>query len=119
MLPPAESDRIRRAGDAGADLTPLFDQAFVVRAAITRVFTAIAEGEGPAARDLTALRETFAHLLTAAALSPVGGRYGWRWATPGRLGRLAWMAASSAIAVLRDDDPRRVRRCPGPRGEGG
>lgn len=107
---------------AGAEARPgeaatAFARALAVRAAITRTFDAVADGEEPDAADLAAVGGAFAAGLERARFVSAGDGFDWRWpAGDDRLDRVAWEAARSAVEVLRSAEPGRIRRCPGPDG---
>lgn len=92
----------------------VFERASALRAALTRVFRAIAHSETPMSADLGALQEEYLAALSSAQLAPMAGRYGWVWRADGpALDQPLWPIIRSAIALLHDGDLIRIKQCPG------
>ena len=92
-------------------------RAIALRAAIYRVFRAVAHGEPWADTDLETLRQAYLDALAEARLTKIGGRVDWRWIDRAEdLDRVTWPVARSAIALLTGPDLDRVKQCPGPTG---
>lgn len=115
LLSADESDRLRLAGERRPDAAvAAFARAVALRAALTRVFRAVAHGAPPSTDDLQVLREEYLAALAHARLAPDGGRYDWAWNNDDRaLDRPLWDVARSAVDLLTEDDPARVKECPG------
>jgi predicted RNA-binding Zn ribbon-like protein len=92
-------------------------RALALRAAIDRVFRAIARGGTPAAADLTTVRDSFLRALASADLAPTGDRFAWVWdERRPDLDWPLWPVARSAVELLLGGDPRRIKECPEPEG---
>lgn len=115
LLSDDEADRLRLAGERRPDAAiATFARAVALRDALTRVFRAIAHGAVPSADDLQELRAEYLTALGHARLAADGGRYDWAWDLDDvALDRPLWHVARSAIDVLTEDDPARVKECPG------
>lgn len=108
---PAEARRVHR-------------QAVSLSDALYRAFGEIAQGGVPAAADLDIVKAVYAEALAAAALKQEDGGLTWSWSpdmNPGAPPDLAlplWPVAFSAVELLTEADPRRVKLCPGGQPEG-
>ena len=90
----------------------VFERAIALRAAVTRVFRALAAGKDPSPDNLALLQFEYLVALHHARLEPR------TTSSPGMDGRDAldrplWDVARSAIDVLTQDDLKRVKECPG------
>ena len=82
--------------------------------ALYRAFGAIAQGGVPSAADLDVLKAVYADAMAAATLKPEDGGLTWSWSPEeADLALPLWPAAFSAIELLTEADPRRVKLCPG------
>ena len=115
MLDEAEVDYLLAAGTRQPEEAALvFARAFDLRAAIARIFRAVAHGETAAESDLQHLRAEYLSALEHARLTPAAVGYDWVWDTDNRaLDRPLWAVARSAIEVLTRDDLARIKECPG------
>ena len=100
-----------RAGALPAGARPTkprdLDAARALRAAIHAVFAAVASGDEPPARPLTALLAAHATAIGEGRLAP-GEPYTWTWARPDPL----WPVALAAVDLLRSPGRLvRVKRC--------
>jgi predicted RNA-binding Zn ribbon-like protein len=86
------------------------ERARAVRAALTRIFVAVAAGERPAAAGLATFTEAYATTLGHAGLAPADGRYG--LAAPSGVDAILLPVLESARELLTTDRLRRVRQCP-------
>ena len=108
---PAEARRVHR-------------QAVALSDALYRAFGAVAEGGVPAPSDLDVIKAVYAEAMAAASLKQEDGGLTWTWSPamihgePPSLALPLWPAAFSAIELLTDADPRRVKLCPGGQPEG-
>jgi len=102
-----------RPDDAAATL----DRALDLRAAIDRLFHAIARGESPFSSDLERVQERYLEALDHAYLTSDGVRFAWTWSDPpGALDAILWPVARSAVELLTQGELRRVKECPLPEG---
>ncbi len=109
-------DEGARRPDAAAEV---FRRAVDLRAALTRIFRAVAHGETPAASDLARLQEAYLAALARARLAPTEWGYDWAWAEPANaLEQPLWAVTRSAVEVLTTDEPARIKQCPGANGCG-
>jgi len=89
-------------------------QAVALSDALYRAFGAIAQGGVPSAVDLDVLKAVYADAMAAATLKPEDGGLTWSWSPEeADLALPLWPAAFSAIELLTEADPRRVKLCPG------
>ncbi len=90
--------------------------ALLLRGAITRVFTAVANQETPAADDLATLQGLYVAALGEAWIEPGDEQFQWRW-VDGEMATvrsaILWPVAASAIELLTRDDVTRVKQCSG------
>ena len=108
----------RAAADEPAALEA-FHQALALRAALHRLFLAIATGREPDPADLEQLQRAYADAVSGATLVPEGARLAWDWRPDEqRLDQLLWPVARSAVELLTTGDPRRIKVCENPYGCG-
>ncbi len=108
----------RAAGDEPAADEAL-QQALGLRAALHRLFLAIATGRDPDPADLEQLRRAYADAMSGATLVPDGERFAWDWRPDEqRLDQLLWPVVRSAVELLTAGDPRRIKLCENPFGCG-
>jgi predicted RNA-binding Zn ribbon-like protein len=111
------ADRLVEVGEADPSAADAaFARALSLRAAITRAFGAIADGEEPASGDVDTITHRFSGGLERARLAWNVAGFEWQWADDLNLDRIAWEVAFSAVELLRNGDLGRVRRCAGPDG---
>jgi predicted RNA-binding Zn ribbon-like protein len=109
---------IARAVDEPAAQETLH-QAVGLRAALHRLFLAVATRHDPDPADLEQLRRTYVDALSGATLVPEGERLTWDWRPDERrLDQLLWPVARSAVELLTTCDPRRIKVCENPYGCG-
>lgn len=118
LLDPSEADRLRNAGERRArDAEEVLARAIELRAAISGVFTAIAEGSSPADDDLAKLDREYRAAMARTRLTATPGGYELTWSDENTaLDRVLWPVARSAVDLLIEGDPDRVKQCPGPDG---
>ena len=98
---PAEARRVHR-------------QAVALSDALYRAFGAIARGGVPATSDLDGIKAVYAEAMASATLKPEDGGLTWTWSPDeADLAVPLWPAAFSAIELMTEADPRRVKLCPG------
>ena len=94
-------------------------RALELRAALHRIFLAIATRRRPDPTELELLRRAYADAMSGATLVPAGDRFGWDWRPDEqRLDHLLWPVARSAVELLTTGDPRRIKVCENPYGCG-
>ena len=94
-------------------------QALELRAALHRLFLAVATRRRPNPVDLDHLRRAYADAMSTATLVPGEERVAWDWRLDApRLEQLLWPVARSAIDLLTAGDPRRIKVCENPYGCG-
>ena len=115
LLSDAAADRLRHEGDRRpAEAALAFARAVALRDALTRIFRAVARGDAPPEADLQHLRAEYLAALGRARLAPSGGGFDWVWdADDPDLDRPLWEVARSAVALLTEEDPARIKECPG------
>jgi predicted RNA-binding Zn ribbon-like protein len=91
-----------------------FARGLALRSAITQVFHVIATGGSPRPSDLSLLQSEYRGAMRHGQLIQRDGQYTWDWPDEGMaLDQPLWPIARSAIEVLTQDDPARVKECPG------
>ncbi|MBA3643754.1 MAG: CGNR zinc finger domain-containing protein [Chloroflexia bacterium] len=115
LLSDTEAERLLREGAQRPNAaSATFEQALTLRAALTRIFRAVADGNVPEETDLRQVQATYYAALARARLAPGAERYQWAWgADDEALDRPLWDVARSAVALLTEDDLARVKVCPG------
>lgn len=92
----------------------VFERAVELRAALTRLFRALARSEAPTPNDLELVRLAYLDALAHAWLVPHATAYGWDWPpAPAALEYPLWAVARSALDLLTVGDLRRIKQCPG------
>lgn len=115
---PARRLITRAAADEPAAQEALH-QALALRAALHRLFLAVATRRDPAPADLEQLQHAYADAVSGATLVPEGEGFAWDWRSDGqRLDQLLWPVARSAVELLTTGDPRRIKLCENPYGCG-
>jgi predicted RNA-binding Zn ribbon-like protein len=110
---------IARAAADGPAANEALRQALGLRAALHRLFLAVAARRDPDPTDLEALQHAYADAMAGAALVPQGERFAWDWRPDEqRLDQLLWPVARSAVELLTTGDPRRIKVCANPYGCG-
>ena len=117
--------RLLEAAEARpAEARGVHRQAVALSDALYRAFGAIAEGRIPAVGDLDTIKAVYAEAMAAATLKAEDGGLTWSWSPdmhrggPPDLALPLWPAAFSAIELLTEADPRRLKLCPGGQPEG-
>jgi predicted RNA-binding Zn ribbon-like protein len=94
-------------------------RALTLRAALHRLFLAIATGQRPDPADLEHLRRAYADAMSGATLVPTGERFAWEWRPDEqRLDHVLWPVARSAVELLMTGNLRRIKLCENPYGCG-
>ena len=100
----------RKASDA-------FARSRELRALLYRVIGARANGDAPARADLDAFNREAQSALAHRRIA-TGERWRWAWDDEDALELPLRLVLASAIDLLLDDDPARLRQCPAPDGCG-
>ncbi len=110
-----EAQRLRRiATERPAETGAVHAQALELRAAVGRIFTAIAKKEPPSPQDLAILNALLVE-LPPRLVEPEADGFGWAFTDPGEtLERLLWPIGLSAAELLISGDHRWVRQCADP-----
>lgn len=99
----------RRPGRAARVL----GRAVVLREAIYRVFSAIADGRAPASADVAAVNAELAEALGRLRVARHAGRFALRWpADRLALDSVLWPVARSAADLLTSEDLGNLKTCP-------
>jgi predicted RNA-binding Zn ribbon-like protein len=114
ILTEAEAHRLRRQARRNPDdAQHTYQRAVQLRSSLYELFTAVAIGQPPPGRCLTALRSEEAEALTRADLVGDDGGFAWSWAHDKELGRPLWPIMHAAVALLTAGPLQRVKRCDG------
>jgi predicted RNA-binding Zn ribbon-like protein len=95
----------------------VFAKSRELRALLYRVIAARANGAAPARADLDAFNREAKAALAHRRIA-TGERWRWTWDDESALELPLWLVLSSAVDLLLDDDPSRLRQCPAPDGCG-
>ena len=105
---------LERAEARPADASRVHTQAIALSDALYRAFGAIAEGGVPPAADLDVIKAAYAEALAHATLKAEDGGFTWTWQPDAaELALPLWPVAFSAMELLTEADPRRIKLCPG------
>jgi predicted RNA-binding Zn ribbon-like protein len=114
MLTEAEAGRLRRRARRSPDEAQhTYQRAVRVRSSLYELFRAVAMGQPPPKRYLTALRSDEAEALARAELASGDGGFAWSWAHDEELGRPLRPIVHAAVALLTGGQLQRVKRCDG------
>jgi predicted RNA-binding Zn ribbon-like protein len=115
ILTNTEVDDLLREGVRQPDeAAAVFELAFALREALTRIFRATAHGNTAAESDLQQVQAEYLAALNHARLMPIDDGYDWRWnADDMALDSVLWPIARSALVLLTTDDLARIKECPG------
>jgi predicted RNA-binding Zn ribbon-like protein len=93
-----------------------FRKAILLREALYRAFSAIAQGRSAVEADLELISDFTAEGLQHRYLERANGSYRWEWrpAAKNPLDRITWAAAQSAADLLTSDELKLVRFCEAP-----
>jgi predicted RNA-binding Zn ribbon-like protein len=110
----AVADALQWQQDHPGEAAELYARGMHLRSCLTRIFTALAYGREPDARDVQIVQAEFAQPGSALVLPPDVEHFQWQWASSDRLvERLLWEVAKSSIQTLTTDDLHRIKECPG------
>jgi predicted RNA-binding Zn ribbon-like protein len=100
------------AGDSG--FASFLDDALSLREAVHRIAAAIAARQAPDQKDLSFLSSSCARTLAKATLEMGEEGARWRWPNAEPIAEtVLGPIALSAIGLLRESDPKRIKQCPG------
>lgn len=101
-------EAVRRPRVAGT----FFRRALGLRERLYRIFSTLATGGRPGKADLDELNRDLAATLRHQRLEPVGERFAWSWAIPGKgFDWLLWSVVRSAGELLTSKEAELVREC--------
>jgi predicted RNA-binding Zn ribbon-like protein len=110
----AETRLNGRIASGDTAFAEFLDYALSLREVVYRVARAIAHGAPPDQADLTFLSARCAAALTKASLEMTGEGARWRWPTDKPVPEtILGPIALSAVGLLRESDPKRLKQCPG------
>ena len=114
-LSEAEAQQLRRtAANQPAEATAVYERAMGLRAALHRIFSAVARQQVPAAVDLANLNGVLAEMSTQTGLLPAEGGFVYAWAGEADdLRRVLWPIVHSAAELLTSEKLARVGQCAG------
>jgi predicted RNA-binding Zn ribbon-like protein len=116
---PAEADALRRAGiERPAEAEATWQHAVALRAVLTHIFSAVADGGECPESDLATLNDIVRDVLSHQRLAARADGFAWEWdAGSGALDLVLWPVVRSTVELLTGPELARVRRC-GSRGCG-
>ncbi len=93
-----------------------FRKGIILREALYRTFSAIAQGRAAEAADLVVISDSAAEALQHRYLARANDGYRWEWrpAAKNSLDRIPWAAAQSGAGLLTSDELKLVRFCEAP-----
>jgi predicted RNA-binding Zn ribbon-like protein len=93
-----------------------FRKAILLREALYRAFSAIAQGRSAEGADLEVISDFAAEALHHRYLAPASDGYRWEWRSAAKnpLDRITWAAAQAAADLLTSDELKLVRFCEAP-----
>jgi predicted RNA-binding Zn ribbon-like protein len=95
-----------------AQAKAIHDKAIVLREAIYRILSSIAQGQEPETADLDVLNAGLSEAMAHMRLKPAGKGFIWEWETDD-LEFMLWQVAWSAGELLRSEDLKYLRKCEG------
>ena len=105
---------IGRVAAADPAFSKFFEDALSLRETIFRIAVAIAHGRTPDQADLSFLSARCAAALAKATLEMGAEGARWRWPAADPISEtVLGPIALSAVGLLRDSDPKRIKQCPG------
>ena len=114
LLTPADAERLRaKATKSSGQARAALRRSKILREALYRIFSAIAEERQPATADVALLdsfdKQAMAHRRIGREEQ---GGYGWRWRTDGEdLDLILWQVAKAGAELLTSDLVYNVRAC--------
>jgi predicted RNA-binding Zn ribbon-like protein len=113
VLADEEAERLSRSAARRPEAAArTFRKALDLRAGLYRIFAAVATGESPSARDLSAFNRLLGEAMVRLRVSRSKGGFEWGWsAENGALDRVLWPVLRSAAVLLTSDRRDRIRQC--------
>ncbi len=113
LLTKAQAQRLLdRAAAQPAQAMTILDGALELRELIYRLFSAIAQGSGPAADDLEAFNAELASALARSRIVPTADGFAWDWiGNEDALDCMLWPVVRDAADLLTSKGLERVGRC--------
>ena len=105
-------DLIAKASGTPDQASAIHDKAIILREAIYRILSDIAQRQEPKSADLDALNAGLSEAMAHMRLTPAGKGVDWVWETDSPAWML-WPVAWSAGELLRSDDLKYLRKCEG------
>ncbi|HEX6480378.1 MAG TPA: ABATE domain-containing protein [Ktedonobacteraceae bacterium] len=95
-----------------AKASGVLQEAIVLREALFRIFSAVAEGESSENEDLNLLNSALSEAMCHVRIVPQTGGFQWDWrAGPENLDRVLWPVIRSAADLLTSDELSETRVC--------
>jgi predicted RNA-binding Zn ribbon-like protein len=109
----AEARRLReQAKKHPAKASAILQGAIVLREALFRIFTAVAQGASPEDEDLNMLNSALSEAMCHVRIVPQTGGFQWDWtAGPENLDRVLWPVVRAAADLLTSDELSETRVC--------
>lgn len=120
ITPLVEDALLLAAEERPEEAAVAWRDSLALRAALQRIFAAVANDLAPLEGDLNVLQQTYlAGLLRARLVQPQGiSGYDWAWEAGSDLALPLWLLAQSGVELLTEGDLARVKECGGPDGCG-
>lgn len=109
----SEAEQLREQAERHpADASRVLQEAIVLREALFRIFSAVAEGESPEDEDLNILNSALSEAMCHVRIVPQTGSFQWDWtANPENLDRVLWPVVRAAADLLTSDELGDTRVC--------
>ena len=109
----SEAEQLREQAERHpADASRVLQEAIVLREALFRIFSAVAEGESPEDEDLNILNSALSEAMCHVHIVPQTGGFQWDWtANPENLDRVLWPVVRAAADLLTSDELSDTRVC--------
>ena len=120
LLSDADAERLLTLADQQPGMaTVALDVVLALRETLHRVFLALAREDEPAAGDLGHIQGIYGRAIGHARFHRSDGRFEWTWPVDvTQLDWPLWPIAHSAVKLLTEGDPERVKVCANPDGCG-
>src|SRR5258706_12388917 len=108
-----EAQQLREEAEKhSAEASKVLQMAIVLREALFRIFTAVAQGASPEDEDLKMLNSALSEAMCHVRIVPQTGGFQWNWtADSGNLERVLWPVVRSAADLLTSDELSETRVC--------
>jgi predicted RNA-binding Zn ribbon-like protein len=113
ILTDNEARNLLRKGELGpADAKTVVEQAIILREALYRIFSAIANHHLPSPSDITTLNTELSKAMAQLRLVPMADSYSWIYAfKDNALDRMLWSIVRSAADLLTSNKLNRISQC--------